>query len=148
MGPTGRISSRALSAPTAAFVEKIAALAERYGNYLFTCFDYPLLPPDTNDIERYFGATKSQLRHALGTASTAGSVAKNLGADYVEGFAAAWLMPREQLLQALDPRADIDYGRARAEIRAAEQKATLRRSRRRAPARHVDALLSEWLDGT
>jgi hypothetical protein len=57
-------------------------------------------------------------------------------------------MPREQLLQALAPRTDADYGRARAEVRAAEQKATLRRSRRRAPARHIDALLTEWLDGT
>ncbi|MCO5165008.1 MAG: hypothetical protein M9894_34975 [Planctomycetes bacterium] len=120
-------------------------MSGRYGTYLFTCFDYPLLPPDTNDIERYFGATKAQLRHALGAASTAGSVAKNLGADYVEGFATAWLLPGEQLLQSLAPRANTDYDRAREEVRAAEQKATLRRSRRRAPARHISAILTEWL---
>jgi hypothetical protein len=54
-------------------------------------------------------------------------------------------MPGEQLLQALAPRADTDYDRAREEVRAAEQKATLRRSRRRAPARHIGELLTDWL---
>lgn len=134
-----------LSAPTAAFVDKIAGLAARYGRHIFTCFDHPLVPPDTNDIERYFGATKAQLRRALGAASTAGSVAHNLGADYVEAFASAWLTPRDELLQRLEPSNDTDYDRAREQVRAAEQRATLRRSRRRDPERHIEALLARWL---
>ena len=120
-------------------------MAERYGTFIFTCFDHPLVPPDTNDLERYLGATKAQLRHALGTASTAGSVAQNLGADYAEAFATAWLKPGEQLLQSLEPCTETDYARARLEVRVAEQKATLRRSRRRDPERHLDALLARWL---
>lgn len=136
-----------LAAATRDFVDHVAGVASRYGRYIFTCFDHPRLPPTSNDIERYFGASKAQLRHALGTASTAGSVARNLGADYLEAFATAWTHPREKLLAQLGPRSGLDYTRARASVRTTEQPATLRRSRRRDPERHLDELLVRWRAG-
>ena len=136
-----------LAAATRNFIDHVAGVASRYGLYIFTCFDHPQLPPTSNDIERYFGASKAQLRRALGAASTAGSVAKNLGADYLEAFATAWTHPREKLLEQLGPRSDIDYARARESVRIAEQPATLRRSRRRDPERHVNELLARWRAG-
>lgn len=136
-----------LSAPNAAFVEHVAGVAARYGSLIFTCFDHPLLPPTTNDLERYFGASKAQLRHALGAASTAGGVAHNLGADYLEAFAIAWTQPGEKLLGVVDDCTQADYAKARGEVHEAEQPARLRRSRRRDPERHLADLLVRWHAG-
>jgi hypothetical protein len=111
---------------------------------IFTCFDEPLIPPTSNDLEGYFGASKAQLRRALGTASTSGSVAKNLGTEYLEAFTTAWVYPGEKLLKQLTPCSDSDYMRARESVRATERPATLRRSRRREPQRHLDELLARW----
>jgi hypothetical protein len=135
-----------LSAANAAFVDHVAGVAERYGSLIFTCFDHPRLPPTTNDIERYFGATKAQLRHALGAASTAGGVAHNLGADYLGAFAVAWLHPGEKLLDLIEDRTN-DYARARGDVDDAERSARLRRSRLRDPERHIFELLSRWHAG-
>lgn len=137
-----------LGAATGAFVDHVAGVARRYGEFIFTCFDYPLLPPDTNDLERYFGASKGQLRRALGTSSTAGSVAKNLGGDYLEAFASAWLLPGEALFEQIDAGRDDNFARAREAVRTAERPATLRRSRRRDSQRHLDELLARWLSGS
>ena len=122
-----------LGAPTGAFIDHVAGVVARYGEFIFTCFDFPLLGPDASDLERFFGASKAQIRHALGTSSTAGSVAKNLGPDYLEGFATAWLYQGGQFLEALVACTEADYARARQGVRAAEQAAILRRSRRRDP---------------
>lgn len=134
-----------LGAATGAFVDHVAGVAARYGEFIFTCFDYPLLPSDTNELEGYFGSSKSQLRSALGTSSTAGSVAKNLGGDYLEAFATARRLSGEALFEQIDAGSDADFAGAREAVRTAERPATLRRSRRRAPQRHLDDLLTRWL---
>jgi hypothetical protein len=52
--------------------------------------------------------------------------------------------PGDQLLEQLAPCSDRDYARARDSVRATERPATLRRSRRRDPQRHLDELLARW----
>ena len=133
-----------LGAATGDFVDHVAGVASRYGRFIFTCFDHPHVPSTSNDLERYFGASKAQLRRALGAASTANGVAKNLGADYLEAFASAWIYPGEELFKQLEPYTAEDYQCARDAVYNAEQPATLRRSRRRNPRQHLQGLLARW----
>jgi len=136
-----------LGAATGAFVDHLVATTERYGDHLFVCFDHDFIPSTTNDLERFFGASKGQLRRTLGTASTAGGVAQNLGADYLVAFATAWLSSADELLDAVDGASPEDYWRVRAEVDRAEAPARLRRSRRRFPERHIEAIYTAWERG-
>jgi hypothetical protein len=136
-----------LASATSAFVDHLAQLSERYGPHLFVCFDHPKIPPTTNDLERFFGASKGQLRRTLGTKSTAGGVAQNLGADYLKAFATTWCSSTEQLIEALRNASPDDYRQARTEIDLAEAPARLRRSRRRFPEDHIQAICAAWERG-
>jgi len=133
-----------LGAATGDFVDHVVGVAERYGDHILTCFDHPEIPATTNDLERYFGASKAQLRRALGVASTAGGVALNLGSNYLEAFATTWLLSQDELLELASQSGDT-YRDVRSAIEEAERPARLRRSRRRSPGRHLNGLLERWL---
>jgi hypothetical protein len=70
-----------LAAPTGAFIDVLIERYSRYGAHLFLCFDDDRIPSTSNDLEGFFGESKQQLRHALGSGSTSNSVVSNLGAD-------------------------------------------------------------------
>lgn len=135
---------KGLGAATSEFVDKISKIYERYGFRIFACFDDPRIPATTNELERFFGTSKSQLRHALGTASTAGGVAQNLGADYLMALAFALTRPASKLLAELENVTERDFEAARESVASAEQTSILRRSRRRLPQSHLDRLLKRW----
>ena len=117
-----------LGAATGRFVDHLVAIAARYGPHLFFCFDDDRIPATTNELESFFGRAKRRLRHACGTGSTACTVAPNLGATFLLGF--AWFESDGDL--ALDDALDADFPArhraARARIAAAEAPVTRRRS--------------------
>jgi hypothetical protein len=133
-----------LGAATGEFADHVAGVAERYGRQLFHCYDDPRIPSTTNDLEGFFGNCKSHIRAALGAASTTNSIAQNLGADYLEALLFAKTQSPRELLAAIDTISGEDYQTARRLIELNEQPARLRRSRRRDPERHLQALLERW----
>jgi hypothetical protein len=139
---------RGLAIRTAAFIDRLVELVQRYGEHLFVCFDDPRIPPTTNDLERFFGASKAQARHALGTKSTANGVARNLGADLLRAFATAWTCPGERLLVLLEGVSADAYLGARRKMEVGELPARLSRSRRRYPEAHIQGLLDVWFGRT
>lgn len=134
-----------LGAATGTFVDHVAGVAERYGRQLFYCFDDPRTPSTTNGLEGLFGASKSQIRGALGEASTTNGVAQNLGADYLDAFVYTRTHSQGELLEALPSIAISAYQAARRLIDKHEQPARLRRSRRRDPDRHLKQLVTRYL---
>jgi hypothetical protein len=137
-----------LGAATGRFVDHLVELADRYLDHLFVFLDHPLIPRSTNDLERFFGASKAQLRRALGRGSTAGGVAHNLGGDYLVAFALAWTSSRIHLIDAVRRASREDLTRVRAQVEAAEAPARLRASRRRFPSRHMEAIYAAWEKGS
>ncbi len=126
------------------FIDHVAEVAERYGRNLFHCFDDDRIHSTSNKIEGFFGASKSQTRHALGTKRTTNGVAQNLGGDYLLAFARANSTSREDLLKSVEPLTPSDYEAARNRLNAAEKPARLRRSRKRFPSRHLKRLRDRW----
>lgn len=133
-----------LGAATRRFIDHVAGVADRYGLNLFTCFDDPRIPSTTNDLEGFFGASKRQLRQALGTGSTAGGVATNLGENYLMALAHVRNTRRSATLEDLARVTPAEYNRARRQVDHHERTATLRRSRRRWPEQHLADLLRQW----
>lgn len=133
-----------LGAADGHFIDHVAGLFTRYGRRLFHCFDDERIPSTSNDLEGFFGASKQQLRHALGTSRTTNGVAQNLGADYLVAFARAHAVSRDQLRLAVENLDPSDYEAARRRLQANEKPARLRRSRKRDPTRHLGDLLARW----
>lgn len=136
-----------LGAATGEFADHVAGVAERYGRQLFYCYDDSRIPSTTNRLEGFFGSCKSHIRAALGAASTTNGIAQNLGADYLEALLFAATPPHRELLSAMDTITDDDYQAARRRVELNERPARLRRSRRRDPERHLQALLDRWNGG-
>jgi hypothetical protein len=133
-----------LGAATGKIVDHFVELAARYSDHLFVFMDHPSIPRSTNDLERFFGASKAQLRRALGRGSTAGGVAHNLGGDYLVAFALAWTTSPSHLLDAVGSASRDDLARVRGQVEAAEAPSRLRASRRRFLSRHIKAIYSAW----
>jgi len=135
-----------LGAATGTFVDHVAGVASRYGRQLFHCYDDERVPSTTNSLEGVFGVTKSQIRGAVGAASTANGVAHNLGADYIEALLYTRAHTRTQVLEELAGISASEYEAARDCIEQAERFPRLRRSRRRHPERHLGLVLDAWLN--
>jgi len=120
-------------------VDHLASLAERYGKHLFVCFDDPRVPSSTNELEGFFGRAKRPLRRAAGSASTANSVAQNVGGDYLAAFALVASKTR-LLVDDLDATFLQRFRRARARLLAEEAPMTRRRSLVRFFDQHIARL--------
>jgi len=132
-----------LAAPTAAFVDNLAALGERYKDHLFVCFDDPLVHATTNSLEGFFSRFKHAQRRLLGTKGTANSLVQNLDDDYMLLFAESddashSLASAELTVEAFDL--------ARAEIEAAEEPARERRSAVRSLSKHLNKVREAWAE--
>ncbi len=136
-----------LGAADGYFIDHVAGVAQRYGRNLFYCFDDERIPATTNSLEGFYGASKGQLRHALGAARTTNGVAQNLGADYLLAFARTRATSAADRKKAFAALTVTDYECARRRLEAAECPARTRRSRKRAPKRHLDELLARWHAG-
>lgn len=131
-----------LSAPTADFLDHIIALTERGGSHLFTCFDDPRIPANTNKLEGFFGHSKEFVRHVNGDASTTNSPIRNLGGSLLVTFFRSQSLPP---LRAEDLTNDLDaYKKARAALEQEEAPARRRRSLVRHPQAHIDRLLAGY----
>ena len=133
-----------LGASDGHFIDHVGGVAARYGRNLFYCFDDERIPSTTNGLEGFFGASKDQLRRALGTAKTTNGVAQNLGANYLIAFARTRAISRDELHQAVANITHDDYEIARQRLDAVEEPARLRRSRKRNPGCHLRDLLARW----
>lgn len=133
-----------LGAATGAFVDHVMGVAERYGSDLCTCFDDNCIPATTNELEGFFGTAKRLLRRAMGTGKTSGTVVQNLGEEYLMALAYASSHGPPAILGSVGESSWQDHKKARDEIADAERGSTLRRSRRRAPNRHMNELLAQW----
>lgn len=133
-----------LGAPIGDFIDHVANVAGRYGRNLFHCFDDPRIPPTSNALEGFFGTSKEQLRRALGAASTTNGVATNLGAEYMGALAYAKRHSPDELMKTVASVTVSEYEHVRQAVEGAEKAATLRRSRRRDPQRHLTELLDRW----
>jgi len=130
-----------LAAPTAAFVDNLVALGERYKEHLFVCFDDQLVHATTNSLEGFFSQFKHAQRRLLGTKSTANSLVQNLDDDYMLLFAEADDAMRALANSELTVEA---FDLARAEIDAAEEPARQRRSAVRSLSRHLNDVRENW----
>jgi hypothetical protein len=119
-------------------------VAERYGAHLCTCFDDNRIPATTNELEGFFGTAKRFLRRAMGTGNTSGSVVQNLGDEYLMALAFASSHGGDAILGSVCGSSWQDHKKDREEIADKERGSTLRRSRRRAPSRHLNELLAQW----
>jgi hypothetical protein len=128
-----------LGAATGHFVDKLAALVERYSEHLFVCFDDPRVSPNTNKLEGFFGRAKRPLRRACGTGSTANSVAQNVGGGYLAAFALVESNDRS-FMDEINDTFLARFRTARARIAAEEVPMTRRRSLVRNFDRHVARL--------
>jgi hypothetical protein len=128
-----------LGATTGHFVDDLSALADRYKEHLFVCFDDPRVPPNSNELEGFFGRAKRPLRRACGTGSTANSVAQNVGGGYLAAFALVESRDRS-FMDELDDTFIARFRSARARIAAEEAPMTRRRSLVRNFDRHVARL--------
>lgn len=131
-----------LGAATGRFVDHVATLAGRYGKHLFVRFDDARVPSSTNQLEGFFGRAKRPLRRAGGTASTANSVAQNVGGDYLAAFALVETNKRP-LADKLDDTFLLRFRSARARLAAEEAPMTRRRSLVRYFDQHLARLRAE-----
>lgn len=129
---------KGLGAATGHFADNLAELVDRYKEHLFVCFDDPRVPPNTNELEGFFGRAKRPLRRACGTGSTANSVAQNVGGGYLAAFALA--ESNRSFLDELDDTFLPRFRAARARIAAEEAPMTRRRSLVRNFDRHLARL--------
>jgi hypothetical protein len=130
-----------LGAATGSFVDHLAALARRYGSHLFVCFDDPRIPPTTNELEGFFGEVKRHLRAATGAASTATSVAQNLGPEILVAYHSARTLGERLKHIEIDP---AEYARARAQIEEMERPIRRRRSYVRHLEHNLERAFSRW----
>jgi hypothetical protein len=98
------------------------------------------VPPNTNQLEGFFGRAKRPLRQACGTGSTANSVAQNVGGDYLAAFALAEKNDSSLVLEQLDDSFLERFWTARARIAADEAPTTRRRSLVRSFDKHIARL--------
>ena len=132
-----------LAAQTGAFVDTLLRRAARYSDHLFHCFDDPRIPASTNGLERFFGVSKSILRHALGCGSTTNSVVANLGA---EPLLALHQMRGGTTLKEFHQRTPAEFTEVRKKIAFEEAPGIRRRSMVRHLDRHLVRLRCRWLD--
>lgn len=128
----------------ARFIRHVRAVAQRYDDGLFACYDEALLPRTTNAVERIHGEVKRHLRKCSGCCSTAGGVAQTIGEwlpgavmlVLVTGFAAL-----ASLLATVPAAA---YRAARREQHTLTEPARRYRSMQRNPQSFFTRSLARW----
>ena len=131
-----------LNAKTASFIDHLVAIAGRYGPHLFYCFDDPLLPTTTNQLEGFFGKAKRQARRALGCGSTTHSLVHNLGDEFLLAYQQVTVGRLDVLAAPIDPQA---YRQARGKLKDDEKPARQRRSSVRRLGFHLKQIVSRWM---
>lgn len=132
-----------LGAATGDFIDHLVTLTDRYGKHLFMCFDDPLIPATTNDLEGFFGRTKWHLRRALGSGNTTHAVVGNLGAEVLLAFADCRSPQALACIKTLAPD-PTDFRAARARIAGEEAPTIRRRSMVRHFDRRIEDLRQRW----
>ena len=128
------------------FLQHVLAVAQRYDPGLYRCYDNPRIPQTTNDLEGQHGAFKHHLRKLAGRASTSGGPTETV-AELLVGPLDAVQRHGTQAIrdatQKVDPQA---YAAARGKLADLREPARRYRSVQRAPQKHLDRVLSSWLN--
>jgi hypothetical protein len=128
------------------FLRHALAVALRYDTGLYPCYADPRIPHTTNDLEGQHGAFKHHLRKLAGRASTSGGPTETVAELLVAPLDAVQrhgTQPIRDVAQTLDRQA---YASARAKLARLREPARRYRSVQRAPQKHLDTLLSSWLN--
>lgn len=133
---------RGLGAATGKFVDDLVRRSSRYKPHLFVCFDDPRIPANTNELERFFGKAKQDLRHALGSGSTTNSIVANLGADVLISY--HYVQQVEVLRNLVEDVDSESFEKARNSIANEEKPGTRRRSLVRNLDQHLARLRVAW----
>ena len=70
---------RGRGAATGRFVDHVVGVSNRYWPGLFHCYDHPLIPRTSNELEGFFGSSKRGARMTTGRKSTAGGKLESSG---------------------------------------------------------------------
>ncbi len=125
------------------FVNHVIALTENYWDGLFPCYDHPLIPKTSGEIESEFGSAKRDIRKTTGRKSTAGGVMESFG---------EFIFKAKSLLKNVDDLADRircvsyeSYKKSMKIIKKLKENLYSRRSFLRKPAFYLESSLESWL---
>jgi len=122
------------------FLRHVIAVAGRYGDGLYHCYDDSRIPHTTNELEGAHGVHKHHIRKATGRRSTSGGPTETAGE--VVTCAIDLMKPGRRLhIASVDP---VAYAAARRELARLREPARRYRSVQRAPEKHVAAALALW----
>ncbi len=128
------------------FLKHVTAVAVRYGDSLYHCYDDPRIPQTTNDLEGQHGTYKRHLRKVHGRGSTSGGPTESVGEILVGAVDAVKRRGSRRALAQLEAVDPADYAAARAELRRLREPARRYRAIQRAPVKHLEEALRRWFD--
>lgn len=128
------------------FLQHVIGVASRYDAGLYHCYDNPLIPHTSNDLEGQHGAFKHHLRKLAGRASTCGGPTETVAELLVGPLDAVHRHGTQAIRDAAQKISPQAYVTARAELARLREPARRYRSVQRAPQKHLDRVLSSWLN--
>lgn len=136
-------SAKTVDGLEAAFIGHLVAVAGRYSEGLFHCYDVPDLPRNNNDLEQEFSRFKRSERKATGRKSTAGGPVETCAEFMVEAWDSIIAIPDlEAYLRNVSPE---DLEKALDEMADLSEDARRKRSMNRDPEKFLSDALKEWL---
>ena len=136
-------SARTVDNLEGAFIGHLVAVAGRYSDGLFQCYDVPDLPRNNNDLEREFSRFKRSERKATGRKSTAGGPVETCAEFMVEAWDSIIAMPDlEAYLRNVSQK---DLEKALDEMANLSEEARRKRSINRDPEKFLSDALEAWL---
>ncbi len=122
------------------FLAHVSAVAKRYGDGIYHCYDDSRIPQTTNELEGGHGVHKHHIRKVTGRRSTTGGPTETAG-ELVACAIDAMKPGRRLHFASVDP---VAYAAARRELARLREPARRYRSVQRAPEKHVAAALARW----
>lgn len=124
------------------FVEHVITVTESYWNGLFQCYENPLIPKTSGEIESEFGSIKRSIRRTTGRKSTAGGVMESVG-EFV--FKAKSLLKNvNDLANKILTISYESYKKSMNALKKLQEPARSRRSFLRNPISYLENALHSW----
>ncbi len=141
-----RAPKRGKGARRLRFLRHVLAVAQRYDAGLYRCYDDLRIPHTTNDLEGQHGTFKHHLRKLAGRASTSGGPTETVAELLVGPLDAVHRRGTQAIRDAAQKLDGQAYATARAKLARLREPARRYRSVQRAPQKHLDSVLSTWLN--
>ena len=128
------------------FLEQVKATASRYACGIYNCYDNPLLPQTTNEIEGKNGLMKHHQRKVQGRGSTVGGTPETAGEVLLHALEYVKATDSERLVEELTLVSPSEYDKSRKRLAELREPARKYRSIQRDPTRHLESTLKSWLE--